>query len=188
MTGLWLKGLLLRRYGRLLGAVIGVALTIAMLISLGDFLVVSSATMTERAIAMVPVDWQVRLAPDMAISKAVDAVGKAVAYTALQEVDYADVEGFEATLGGTTQTTGTGKVLGIDPSYTTRFPGQIRLLRGSLDGMLLGQQTAANLHVGDQVVAIGDALALRAASPAPRDRFRARSFMKPNRHRITHPG
>ena len=56
--------------------------------------------------------------------------------------------------GGTVQTTGAGKVLGIEPDYVDRFPGQIRWLLGSRGGVLIAQQTAANLHVtvGDHVV------------------------------------
>jgi ABC-type multidrug transport system fused ATPase/permease subunit len=49
ITRLWLKGLLKRRPGRLLGAIIGVALTVALLASIGAFTVSSAACMTERA-------------------------------------------------------------------------------------------------------------------------------------------
>ena len=38
-------------------------------------------------------------------------------YTAEEAVGYADVSGFSAETGGTVQTTGTGKVLGISPQY-----------------------------------------------------------------------
>jgi len=43
--------LLRRRLGRLLGAIVGVALTVALLASIGAFTISSAASMTERAIA-----------------------------------------------------------------------------------------------------------------------------------------
>ena len=63
LTMLWLKGLLAYRSGRLLGAIIGVALTVALLAAIGVFIASSSASMTQRAAADVPVDWQVQLSP-----------------------------------------------------------------------------------------------------------------------------
>jgi putative ABC transport system permease protein len=56
LTILWLKGLLAHRSGRLLGAIVGVALTVALLASIGVFIASSSASMTQRAAAqLVPV-------------------------------------------------------------------------------------------------------------------------------------
>jgi putative ABC transport system permease protein len=83
----------------------------------------------------------------------IDAVGKATQYTALERVGYADVSGFVTSEGGTTQTTGAGKVLGISPQYPGAFPAELRPLLGSQDGVLIAQQTAANLHAvpGSQV-------------------------------------
>jgi putative ABC transport system permease protein len=63
MIGLWLSGLIKVRSGRLVGAIAGVACMVALIASLGVFLQTSSASMTARAIASVPVDWQVQLAP-----------------------------------------------------------------------------------------------------------------------------
>src|SRR5260221_10238539 len=63
LTMLWLKGLLAYRSGRLLGAIVGVALTVALLTSIGVFIASSSASMTQRAAANVPVDWQVQVLP-----------------------------------------------------------------------------------------------------------------------------
>ncbi len=153
LTILWLKGLLVYRSGRLLGAIMGVALTVALLASIGAFIASSAASMTQRAIMDVPVDWQVQLSPGTDTHTVADAISKATSYTALEEVGYASTNGFTASTGGTVQTTGPGKVLGISTLYRQHFPTQIRSLIGSLDGVLVAQQTAANLHVtvGDTV-------------------------------------
>ncbi len=153
LTMLWLKGLLAYRSGRLLGAIVGVALTVALLTSIGVFIASSSASMTQRAAANVPVDWQVQLSPGSDAQAVADAIGKSTAYTALEQVSYANTAGFTAKAGGTLQTTGPGKVLGLGPLYRQHFPTQLRLLTGSLDGVLIAQQTASNLHVtvGDMV-------------------------------------
>lgn len=153
MIRLWLKGLLGAQSGRLMGAVAGVALTVGLLGALGAFIVASSDSMTRRAVAGVPVDWQVLIAPGADVSAVTKAIGDAAAFTALQPVGYADTAGFSATTGDTSQTTGPGKVLGLEADYRSRFPDQIRLAIGSADGVLIASQTAANLHVspGDTV-------------------------------------
>jgi putative ABC transport system permease protein len=149
----WLKGLILNRPVRILGAAVGVAITVALLISLGVFITGSAASMTERATADIPVDWQVLLAPGANPEDSAAVVGKTAPVTALEQVGYADVSGFTATSGGTVQTTGPGKVLGLSPKYQQLFPAEFRQLIGSSDGVLVAQQTAANLHVtaGDTV-------------------------------------
>ena len=150
---LWLKGLLAHRTGRLLGTIMGVAVTVALLTSIGAFIAASSASMTQRAITDVPVDWQVQLVPGTDVNAVTSAIGKSAAYTALEEVGYANTDGFTASTDGTVQTTGPGKVLGVSALYRQIFPTEIRSLIGSLDGVLVAQQTAANLHVtvGDTV-------------------------------------
>lgn len=148
MIRLWTAGLIRARSGRLLGAIAGVALMVALIGSLGVFLQNSFATMTERAIAAVPVDWQVQLGAGASIDEVKNAAVKATRLAKVQLVDYAAVDALETTTGGTVQTTGAGQVLGIGSSYTADFPGQIRPLLGQTDGVLIAQQTAANLHVG----------------------------------------
>src|SRR5258707_6109356 len=106
LTMLWLKGLLAYRSGRLLGAIIGVALTVALLASIGVFIASSSASMTQRAVADVPVDWQIQLFPGADPNTAAAAIGKSTAYTMLEQVGYANTAGFTASVGGTLQTTG----------------------------------------------------------------------------------
>ena len=153
MALIWFKGLLSRRRGRLLGAVAGVALTVALLATIGAFIASSGTSMTKRAISDVPVDWQVQLSPGSDPGAAAKAIGKATPYTALQRVGYADTAGLKSTTGDTTQTTGPGKVLGISSNYQKIFPKEITKLQGPTKGVLLAQQTAANLHAapGDEI-------------------------------------
>ena len=150
---MWLKSLILKRSGRLLGAAVGITITVALLVSLGVFITGSAASMTHRAIADVPVDWQVLLASGANPDDSSAIVRKTVPVTALEQVGYADVAGFTASTSGTVQTTGPGKVLGLSPDYQHQFPAEFRQLIGTLDGVLVMQQTAANLHVtvGDNV-------------------------------------
>ncbi len=157
MFPLWLRTTLLRRPIHLFGTALGIALTVALLASLGSFITNASSRMTARAAATVPVDWQVQLVPGVGPQMVITEIKKATPTTALETVNYADVTGFQAVTGGTEQTTGKGKVLGISSAYAATFPGQVRSLVGSQDvsnnGVLIAQQTAANLHVsiGDTV-------------------------------------
>ncbi|MBB3657245.1 putative ABC transport system permease protein [Rhizobium sp. BK650] len=150
----WLIGLVRTRSGRLVGTIGGVALTVAFIACLGAFLQSSAAEMTVRSVSQVPVDWQVQSLPGADHSAVEDATRSAAPVTGLQLINYADVPGFEANTGDTVQTTGGGTVLGIGPGYFDQFPAQVRRLVGSVDGVLVAQQTAANLHVtvGDQVI------------------------------------
>ena len=157
MTLLWLKGLVSRRPVRLFGTVTGIALTVALLMALAAFIVSGSASMTRRAVSTVPVDWQVQLTPGTTPRSVLSALKQATPVRAAAAVGYANSAGLEATTGGagqqTVQTTGPGKVLGIPQGYFSTFPGQARVLVGSMNGAVIAQQTAANLHVtvGDQV-------------------------------------
>ncbi len=144
---LWARGLVARRSFRLIGVVAGVTVTVALLGSIGSFIAASSASMTQRAIADVPVDWQVELVPGADVATVTVALGQAARYEALSPVGYADVAGLSATTGGSVQTTGPGKVLGLGSAYRSLFPSELRLLGGGLDGVLVAQQTAANLQV-----------------------------------------
>ncbi|MDQ7097087.1 ABC transporter permease [Desulfosporosinus sp. PR] len=149
----WLKGILTYRLGRLMGAITGVALTVTLLASLGAFIASAGASMTKRAIQEVPVDWQIQLSHLSDANTVKEAIGKVTPYTALEQVGYADMNGLIANTGGSVQTTGPGKVLGISTNYWTKFPLELRQLIGAGQGVLVAQQTAANLHVkpGDRV-------------------------------------
>ena len=65
---LWLRGLIARRSVRLMGGAVGVAVTVALLTAIGAFIAASSASMTQRALADVPVDWQIELMPGADVS------------------------------------------------------------------------------------------------------------------------
>ena len=159
---LWLSGLVRRRSGPLIAATAGVAATVALLASLAVFIGASASTMTRRALGDVPVDWQVQLVPGANPSAIADALAKTTRFTALEQVGYADVAGFTATSGRTTQTTGAGKVLGISDTYWSHLPLELRPLLGATRGILIAQQTAANLHVG-----IGGTVTVMRAGVAP---------------------
>jgi putative ABC transport system permease protein len=152
-TLLWLSGLLRRRSGRMLPAVLGVSLTIALLAILGIFINASAATMTQRALGDVPVDWQIEIVPGANVAAVEQHLRSAAPLRTVDPVGYAGVAGFTAASTGTTQTTGAGKVLGVTTAYWKDFPAELRPLLGSSAGILLAQQTASNLHVtvGDTV-------------------------------------
>ena len=164
MIASWFLGLLKERNGRLLGAAAGIAVTVAMLAALGAFLAQSTASMTRRAVAGVPVDWQVQLVPGTSIDSVAAEIGRTASVRTLHQAGYAEIDGFEAHSGGTVQTTGKGKVVGLGASYARDFPGQVRSLLGGMEGILVAQQTAANLHVGP-----GDVVSIRRAALAPVD-------------------
>lgn len=152
----WVTGLLRRRRLRLAGEVLGVALAVSFLASLGAFFAASKARMTKEAVAGVPVDWQVGLVAGADPAQAAQIIKSTSGVVVALPVLYADTTGMEATAGGSVQTTGPGKVLGLPPDYASTFPGEIRFLVGAQSGVLLAQQTAANLHASvGTVVSIG---------------------------------
>ncbi|MFJ6328663.1 MULTISPECIES: FtsX-like permease family protein [unclassified Rhizobium] len=156
MFALWIRGVLAHRFTRVAGSAVGIALSVALLAILALFLVGAGASMTSRAISAVPLDWQVQLVP----GADQDAIRRTLQQTALvqtvHEVRYADVGGFEASTDGTVQVTGPGQVIALDDNYLRDFPMEARFLSGKRDGVLIAQQTAANLHVGP-----GDSITIR---------------------------
>src|SRR5690242_10895238 len=142
----WLWGLLRRRPMRVAGTVAGVAIAVALLGSLGAFFAASKAQMTKRAVAGVIVDWQVQITPGTNPVTAGPTIAAAPGVARSLPVGYAPTTGLTASAGGTVQATGPGKVLGLPAGYAAAFPGEIRFLLGARSGVLLAQQTAANLH------------------------------------------
>src|SRR3954454_18889686 len=57
----WTAGLIRHRPTRLIGTMIGVSLALALLACLGSFIDSSVKTMTARAVAGLPIDWQIVL-------------------------------------------------------------------------------------------------------------------------------
>src|SRR6202035_4421262 len=73
-------------------------------------------------------------------------------------VAFAEITGLQAATAGTVQTTGPGVVVGLPDGYASAFPGELRVLAGDPSGVLVAQQTAANLHAGPgDTVTIGRA-------------------------------
>jgi putative ABC transport system permease protein len=149
----WVGGLVRRRAGRLVATALGVAVAVALLASLGVFLAASKGSMTARAVRGVAVDWQVQTQPGADPGAVLGTVRAASGVRLAVPVGYAQVAGLTTTGGGTTQTTGPGVALGLPDNYRADFPGEIRTLTGTDRGVLLAQQTAANLHAkpGDLV-------------------------------------
>ncbi|MEH0661070.1 ABC transporter permease [Streptomyces stelliscabiei] len=156
MITAWAGGLARHRIGRLLAAVAGIALAVALVAALGSFLTASKATMTERAVRSVAVDWQVEVQPGADPNAVLSLVQGTAGTRAGLPVGFARTTGFTAAVGGSTQTTGPGLALGLPPDYRSHFPDELRTLSGSGTGVLLAQQTASNLHA-----APGDTIGLR---------------------------
>jgi putative ABC transport system permease protein len=150
----WLVGLVRARTATVVGTITGVAITVGLIVALGAFMRTSAAEMTARATADVPIDWQAEVAPGTAVDTIVEDMRSAARIARTAIVGYAATDGFESNTDGSVQVTGPGKVVGLNSSYATDFPGNIRILLGKADGNLIAQQTAANLHVapGDSVV------------------------------------
>lgn len=162
MTGAWLRALVTQRPARLGAVAAGVATAVALIACLGMFLVASKATMTSRATQGVAVDWQVQIQPGTDSATAALALTRTSGVSKVSTVQFGQSPGLAATTSGTTQTTGAAVVLGLPADYLRNFPGQVRLLVGSFSGVVLAQQTAANLHV-----TVGDTVKIgRAGLPA----------------------
>jgi putative ABC transport system permease protein len=150
---MWLLGLVRSHAGRLAATAVGIAVAVALLASLGQFLAGAQASMTQRAIASVAVDWQVEVQAGGDPAAALDLARSTPGVRTALPVSFASTSGLSATADGTAQHTGPGKVLGLPDGYLQSFGGEIRPLAGANDGVLVAQQTAANLHVrpGDTV-------------------------------------
>ncbi|MEO5807647.1 FtsX-like permease family protein [Devosia sp.] len=150
----WLSGLLRTRSGRIIGIVAGIVVAVALLADLGTFIQGSAATMTSRAVATAPIDWQVQVLPGSDKAAIRQAITDAAPTSSIFEVGYADVASFEFKSDTCIQVTGAGKALGLDATYIATLPSGFRILAGDTSGAVLLQQTAANLHAapGDTVV------------------------------------
>jgi putative ABC transport system permease protein len=148
----------------LIATAAGIAAAVALLACLGSFLASAQSSMTARAARAVVVDWQVEVQPDSEQANAMEAIRSTPRVKAALPVDFARSTGFVATTGGSTQTTGAAIVLGLPADYQAQFPGAIRTLVGTGGGVLIAQQTAANLHV-----APGDTVHIGRSGMAPVD-------------------
>ena len=111
-------------------------------------------TMTDGAVSRVAVDWQVEVQPGTDAGQVLTTVRQQPGVRTALPVSFADVTGLSATTGGSTQTTGAGVVVGLPDNYRKTFPGELRDLSGASTGVLVAQQTAANLHAapGDVIL------------------------------------
>lgn len=162
MTRIWLAGLLRRHPARLLAAALGVGIAVALLACLGSFLTRSQATMTDRAVRTVAVDWQVQVTPGANTAEVARLIAASPGVRASATVEFADTSGLSLRTGSSTQNTGPGVVLGLPSDYRSVFPAEIRTLVGADSGVLLAQQTAANLHA-----APGDTISIGRAGLPP---------------------
>ncbi len=157
MTGLrWLGGLLAHRRLRLVATAVGAAIAVGLVASIGAFLSATTSHMTRDAAAGVAVDWQVEAQPGATARTVVSGVASAPGVVEALPVRFAPTTGLTSQAGGSQLRTGPGAVVGLPPGYRSAFPGEIRPLVGSPDGVVLAQQTAANLHaVPGSIIRIG---------------------------------
>nr|MDQ6928829.1 ABC transporter permease [Actinomycetota bacterium] len=158
----WVGALARHRPSRVVGPALGVALAVALLGSLGTFVASAKGQMTRRAIAQVPVDWQVQVQPGGDATAVASAIAARRGVVDVAPVAFGQSSGLSATTGETIQTTGPGVVVGLPEDYRARFPREIRTLAGAESGVLLAQQTAANLHAGP-----GDVISIAIAGASP---------------------
>lgn len=164
MIALWTKGIIATRWKHLAMSATGIVAATALIGTIGVFGISSGGTMTARALSALPVDWQIALGAGADTTAITAKLRAAAPVRASRVIGYADATTFSARLGGTTQTTGAGQIVGLPLDYAATFPGQIRVLLGSAKGVLLAQQTAANLHA-----TVGDAVTLTPAGAEPFD-------------------
>jgi len=150
---LWLAGLLRHRSVALVATIGGIAIAVSLITTLGTFLTASEATMSTRAQATIATDWQVEVQHGGDRAAVLAALQQLPGDAAIEPVQFGAASGFTATMGGTTQATGSGVVLGLSPGYRQTFPAQMRQLSGRPDGVQVAQQTASNLQIkpGDTV-------------------------------------
>ncbi|WP_030441472.1 FtsX-like permease family protein [Actinoplanes subtropicus] len=147
-----------RRPAETIAAAVSVALTVAFLILLGSFTAQTGARLTLRAAARVPVDWQVQVTPGSDPAVTATALRDIPGLLRFRAVDYAKVPGLSSvSADGGTRTTGAAYVVSVPDDYRSFAPGEIRLLVGAADGVILQQQTASNLSAapGTTVTVLG---------------------------------
>ncbi|MDX6206014.1 MAG: putative transport system permease protein [Frankiales bacterium] len=157
MTGRYVLSALRRRGAETAAAAVAVAMTVALLAALGSFVAQTGSRLTLLAAARVPVDWQVQVAPGGDEAAALAALKGVPGLVGARTVDYAKVAGLQSTSDTGTRTTGAAYVVSIPADYGTFAPSELRPLLGSTSGVLLQQQTAANLAAtaGSTVTVLG---------------------------------
>jgi putative ABC transport system permease protein len=141
----WLRGLWRRRTWYMIAASLSIAVTIAFGASLGSFISSSRSSLTARASQTVAVDWQVQVTPQGSPQLVGQALHAVPGVVSVVPVSYAKVLGLSSSSAGSIRTTGTAVIVSLPANYTTTFPKQLRYLVGHREGVLIAQQTAANL-------------------------------------------
>jgi putative ABC transport system permease protein len=144
----WSWGLLRRRTWILVGMAASVALSVAFVSALGSFATSSQSSLTSRAARSVAIDWQVQVTPQGTPAAVSRALHQVPGVRTVLPVDYARISGLTGSVNSTTRTTGTATVVSLPSDYAATTPGEIRYLVGAHTGVLLQQQTAANLGAG----------------------------------------
>ena len=143
----WLRGLLAHRPTRIIATALGVAVGVALIASIGTFLSSTNSKMTQRAIARVAVDWQVEAqpgaSPPACCPRSAPFPGSSAPFPCSSPAPPAS-----RPPPRDRRRPPAPRACSACPRATRRaFPGELRLLSGTLDGVLVAQQTASNLHV-----------------------------------------
>lgn len=141
----WIAGLVRRRPIELVTAGLSVALAVALVASLGAFVTQSRSQLTVRAAASVPVDWQVQITAHGTQASIAKSVAKVPDVRGSELISFAKVSALESATTGGVRQTGAAYIVSMPASYAATFPGELRSLVGARSGILLLQQTAANL-------------------------------------------
>ena len=148
MVTYWLLGLMKRRTAGLLGAALSIAATFAFIATLGSFIVSSTNRLTVRAAAQVPVDWQVQVTAQGDPAAVRAELLTTTNVRALEKVRFAQVPGLRSRSSTGTRSTGRATLVALPTGYNQFAPPELRYLLGAHQGVLLLQQTAANLGAG----------------------------------------
>jgi putative ABC transport system permease protein len=141
----WLRGLVRRRPVELLAAALSIAIAVAFIASIGTFATANRASLARQAAARVPVDWQVQVTPQANEDSVARILRNTPDVRQMLVVRYAKVTGFQSQSGSGTRATGSGYVVSLPAGYGRAAPTELRYLLGAREGVLLLQQTAANL-------------------------------------------
>jgi len=144
----WLTGLCRRRPVELLGAALSIALAVSFIAALGAFITDSRAGLSSRAAVRVPIDWQVQVTPQGRPATVAATLTKTTDIRAVLPVLLAKVPALTSSSATGSRTTGEAYLVALTPAYAQAAPAEIRYLLGAHTGILLQQQTAANLAAG----------------------------------------
>ncbi|MEO7665027.1 MAG: FtsX-like permease family protein, partial [Candidatus Limnocylindrales bacterium] len=146
--------LVVREPRRSLAAVVGIAIASALITSVVLFGVASGTTVTRRALADLPVDGQVVLAPGSDATAARATMAADPAIRSVLAFDLAHFDAATASKAGTATQTSVGVLLGLDPDYTMTT-GLFGLSSGTIapGAIAVSRDLASNLGVvpGDSI-------------------------------------